>query len=252
MVPGQSVQVVGGGPPGKKTSRAMIYPWKKNITATIFWVGEAPSGRNKTPNNKSSWDTKWQENFGGYDNPDPKHRRGFIPNAFVPQQNPFYVALPYNDVLTYKSHRPEARRVIPWFKRMNPRPGRTVLKGRWVAIYANGRYCFAQWEDCGPWAVDDWEYVFGNKRPKNKENKGAGIDVSPAVRDFLGIKSGDKVHWKFVEFSRVPKGPWAKWGKNNPFVNKKVNREHEAEVRYMEQLRRQRDRAFRERPLGTF
>lgn len=73
------------------------YPWKRNIVTTVFWVGERPTRNNPVPNCKSSWDPEWHKNFGGYDNPDPKARRGFLP-LFIPRQNPFYVALPYNDV----------------------------------------------------------------------------------------------------------------------------------------------------------
>jgi hypothetical protein len=76
----------------------------------------------------------------------------------------------------------------------------------------NKRSCFAQWEDCGPWVTDDWAYVFGNKPPKATENGSAGIDISPSVRDYLGIKSGAKIHWRFVEESNVPQGPWKKYG----------------------------------------
>lgn len=198
-----------------------VYPWQKNITATVFWVGEAPKGANKTPNDKSSWDRNWQKNFGGFDNPDPKARVGFRPKAFTPKQNPFYIALPYNDVAKYNRHKPEANKVIPWFKVFKPRPGRTVLKGTWVQIHHNGKSCFAQWEDCGPWRTDDYQYVFQNKPPKAKQNGGAGIDISPAVRDYLGLKSGEKCHWRFVPFNRIPKGPWSLYGNNNPFVNPK-------------------------------
>ena len=130
--------------------------------------------------------------------------------------NPFYVALPYNDVLNHRAHKPEASRVIPWFSRMRPEPGKTVCKGRWVQIHRNGRSCYAQWEDCGPWTTDDWEYVFGNKPPKNLQNGRAGIDISPSVRDYLGIKSGQKVHWRFVEAGQVPYGPWKKYGQEPP------------------------------------
>ncbi len=63
-------------PPNPYEYKKIQYPWKKNITATIFWIGEKPSGRNRTPNHKSSWDQEWQENYGGYDNPDPEARSG--------------------------------------------------------------------------------------------------------------------------------------------------------------------------------
>ena len=50
------------------------------------------------PNYKSAWDFNWTANYGGTDNPEPSARRNYIPIAFVPRQNPFYFALPYNDV----------------------------------------------------------------------------------------------------------------------------------------------------------
>ena len=73
-----------------------------------------------------------------------------------------------------------------------------------------------QWEDCGPWVTDDWEFVFGTKPPKNHQNGAGGIDISPAMRDYLGMKSGEKVHWRFVEAGQVPYGPWKKYGRKPP------------------------------------
>lgn len=32
------------------------------------------------------------------------------------------------------------------------------------------------------------------------------MDVSPAVRDYLGLSGIDKVDWQFVEFEDVPEG----------------------------------------------
>lgn len=215
-------------PAGKPASKTIVsknnplyavHPWRKNITATVFWIGEAPSGANKTPNYKSSWDGNWTRNYGGYDNPDPRARRGYIPAAFTPRQNPFYIALPYNDIRSGGRHKAEAASMIPWFKGLNPRPGRTVLKGKWVQILHNGKSCYAQWEDCGPWTTDDYNYVFKGSSPKNSKNGGAAIDVSPAIRDFLGLQSGEKCHWRFVPFHRIPRGPWSMLGSNNPFVN---------------------------------
>lgn len=197
------------------------YPWHFDITATVFWIGERPTSRNPVPNDRSSWDTAWMSNFGGFDNPDPAYRTAdFCPASFRPRLNPFYVALPYNDCIGSRQHKPEAPRVIPWFRREFEAPGSSVCKGKWIQIYYKGNYCFAQWEDCGPFTTDDWPYVFGNKPPANRANKAAGIDISPAVRDYLGIERGSAtVHWRFVEFHRVPGGPWSKYGDNNPFVN---------------------------------
>lgn len=185
--------------------------WKRNVVATVFWVGELPTENNPTPNTKSAWDQNWQANFGGYDNPD--RRDGFLPSEFVPSLNPFYVALPYNDVAKGGVHRPEASEVIPWFWESYRGDGISVCKGRWVAIHHEGRVCYAQWEDVGPFEVDHWEYVFGKESPRPNRNQAAGIDLSPAVRDFLKIRSGALVEWRFAEEREVTRGPWKDWSR---------------------------------------
>ncbi len=237
--------------PAASSSR-ILYPWKLQVTCTIFWIGEQPTARNPTPNTKSSWDTRWAENFGGYDDPDPSNRIAdhvagdFRPKSFLPKLNPFYIALPYNDVIGSSAHKPEASRVIPWFHRVKPAPGKTVCKGRWVQIYNGRRSCYAQWEDCGPWVTDDWEFVFGTKPPKTGQNGAAGIDISPSVRDYLGLRSGQKVHWRFVEASQVPYGPWKKYGQETV-----ANDDPDAieQRRYLEYLRQLRDQEFKKKPL---
>ncbi len=194
------------------------YPWKTKIVTTVFWVGESATVNNPVHNRSSSWDQNWKESFGGYDNPDSAKRNGFIPAAFVPKLNPFYFALPYNDI-TKGGHKPEARSVIPWFRQAFVRDGQSVCRDRWIAIRnASGRVCYAQWSDCGPYRTDHWEYVFGRARPIPNMNGGAGLDVSPAVRDYLKLNSIDVTDWKFVEFSEVPRGPWSDFGENNEFV----------------------------------
>ena len=65
------------------------YPWKTDIVTTIFWIGEMPTANNPVPNHKSSWDSQWARNYGGYDNPDPSRRHDYVPINFVPRQNPF-------------------------------------------------------------------------------------------------------------------------------------------------------------------
>lgn len=194
------------------------YPWKVNITTTVFWVGERPTQNNPVPNTKSAWDLNWVANFGGYDDPSPDARRNFIPANFIPRLNPFYVALPYNDV-THSSTKPEAPLVIPWFRQAYRKYGESVCKDRWIEIRSySGRTCYAQWSDCGPFRTDHWEYVFGNERPSPNINQGAGLDVSPAVRDFLGLSGMDVTSWRFVDFAEVPPGPWSYYGDNNDFV----------------------------------
>lgn len=200
------------------TSRSLAggrYPWKTGIVTTVFWVGEDSSVNNPVHNRSSSWDANWRTSFGGFDN--PSQRAGFLPVGFIPKQNPFYVALPYNDV-TRGTTKPEVRRVIPWFKEAFREEGKSICRDRWVAIRRGNKVCYAQWSDCGPFRTDHWEYVFGTDRPKPNLNRGAGLDVSPAVRDFLGMKGIDTTDWKFVDFKEVPSGPWSKYGDNNDFV----------------------------------
>ncbi|MES2476540.1 MAG: hypothetical protein V4640_12225 [Verrucomicrobiota bacterium] len=187
--------------------------WKRNVVATVFWVGELPTQNNPTPNVMSAWDQNWQANFGGYDTPD--RRSGYLPADFTPALNPFYIALPYNDVAKGGVHRPEASEVIPWFWENYRGDGISVCKGRWVAIHHEGRVCYAQWEDVGPFEVDHWQYVFGDESPRPNRNSSCGIDVSPAVRDFLQLNSGKTVEWRFAEDHEVPQGPWKDWS-NEP------------------------------------
>ncbi len=205
--------------PTRPRKRYTRYPWKRDIVATVFWVGEKPTRNNPTPNNKSAWDRAWESSFGGFDDPDRDQRDGFRPRDFEPGQNPFYIALPYNDLKSGGGTKTSARHVIPWYDREFERAGKTIIKGRWIAIRRGSDVCYAQWEDVGPFETDDWQYVFGEARPKTRGNGGAGLDVSPAVRDYLGFSSGHAVcDWRFVDEDEVPDGPWKKWGANNPFV----------------------------------
>lgn len=187
-------------------SIARSYPWKKDVVTTYFWIGQGASGYNDTTNYASAWDGKWTQSYGGVD--DPSSRSGFVPTKFAATRNPFYVALPFNDV----AYPDLAKKYVPWYK-TPPRGLRYVsqCKGRWIAIRnKDGKVCYAQWEDVGPFRSDHAKYVFGNDRPTTF-NK-AGLDVSPAVRDFLGLSGLDLTDWKFVEEgTEIPDGPWIKY-----------------------------------------
>jgi hypothetical protein len=66
-------------------------------------------------------------------------------------------------------------------------------------------------------------------------NQAAGLDVSPAVRDYIGMRGGkDVTSWRFVEFRDVPPGPWAKYGDNNTFVQQR----RRGDVRFAESEKR--------------
>jgi hypothetical protein len=158
-------------------------PWHLHILATVFWVGEPG-------NEASAWDPNWVRSFGGVD--DPKKRDGFLPAGFRPKRNPFYCALPCSDAACRAA-------------------GLETIHGRWVEVRVGDRSCFCQVEDVGPWFTDDRDYVFSGRRPRAETDGRAGIDLSPAVRDFLGLSGKDLVDWRFAEAAAVPAGPWKNW-----------------------------------------
>lgn len=195
----------------ESTPSSFQYSWKRDIVATCFWVGEGASGYNNTTNYCSAWDKDWTSNYGGTDSPVDRSKFGVapvsVPKNFAPTRNPFYIALPFNDV----KYPDIARKVIPWWSEAEYRkdPKRSQCQGRWIAIEHGSRICYAQWEDVGPLRFDHYTYVFGNDRPTT-EHSHAGLDVSPAVRDYLKLTGIDKVNWRFAESSEVPDGPWIK------------------------------------------
>jgi hypothetical protein len=172
---------------------------------TLFWVGEPSDADNDfIPNDVSYWDSQWQVNFGGVD--DPEHRNGYWPADFQPKENPFYVALPFGEFGSETSNelRPDAR-AIPWYRAgLSP-----LLKNHWVEVNRGDRTCYAQWEDVGPLEVDDFAFVFGTaKLPRNTFDAKAGLDVSPAVWQYLGMDNNAETAWRFVQAEDVPRGPW--------------------------------------------
>jgi len=199
------------------------FVWKVDIRTTVFHVG----GRGGQK--QSAWDANWAVAFGGEDNPLPSKRtKDFRPTAFVPKQNPFYCALPYNDLA--RGMKREAASVIPWFKATFERPGQSVCQNRWIAIRnrKTSRVAYAQWSDCGPHGGAQADYVFGSGRPKGNRRTRAGLDVSPAVRDYLGMGDTCLTDWRFVETHDVPPGPWRTYGSNNPFVRDVKMRDEDA------------------------
>lgn len=182
-------------------------PTHKNVTTTVFWVGEPETKENAYISNvPSAWDDEWMQHFGGEDS--PQRRNGFYPAEFSPKENPFYVALPYNDFDESGKRKLLSSMFVPWADEKRWDKQESMLKNRWLKISKNGRVAYAQWEDVGPFEDDNPLYVFWNFPPKNKENNGAGLDVSPAVRDYLQLEDIDKTDWEFVDARDVPDGPW--------------------------------------------
>jgi hypothetical protein len=183
------------------------YPWKMNIITTMFWIGEGDTPISSTDNVSSAWDEDWRSNNGGTDT--PNDRSGYASGRHAAMINPFYVALPFNDL----AFPDKARRWLPagWYR--PPRNGKQVsaCKDRWVEIKnAQGDVCYAQWEDVGPLRYDHAEYVFGDERPETYTR--AGLDVSPAVAKYLNINATNRItRWRFVDDVDVPPGYWLKY-----------------------------------------
>jgi hypothetical protein len=182
------------------------YPWKTNILPDVFWIGKDGAVR-------SAWDDNWVKTNGGIDSPD--NRNGFSAAGHAAKLNPFYVALPFNDL----AHPELAHQWLPKSWSRQPVNGKAVsaCKDRWVCIKnTDGRSCYAQWEDAGPGYDDDAAYVFGKSVPKATMESGKpAFSVSPAVAEYLQLNdSGSKsspVSWRFVNEEDVPPGAWLKY-----------------------------------------
>src|ERR1700687_3543790 len=190
-----------------RSSRARrLVKLHENVSTTIFWIGEPASAENAfIANNDSAWDQCWKERYGGID--DPVNRNGFNPAGFTPNDNPFYVALPFNDLDSNGDRKSTVSDVVPWAKIAVFPPTDSAVKNRWLKIVNGTTTCYGQWEDVGPFNENDHRYVFGLSRPRNATNSHAGLDVSPAVRDCLHINDGTTpTTWRFVEAADVPNG----------------------------------------------
>ena len=177
----------------------------KRAHTTLFWCGESANADNKQITNiESYWCDDWVSCFGGVD--DPRSRRGFHPAIFTPKENPFYFALPYgefNDDGTLK----DQAKCVPWFQ--EGLVGGSLLKNRWIEVRHKGLVVYAQWEDVGPFGETDFDYVFGQAlKPKNRINKNAGLDLSPACWLALELRDNAWTEWRFVDAKDVPTGPW--------------------------------------------
>jgi len=170
-----------------------VYPWKTNIIAELFYIGEGPS--------------VWTPAGSGTD--DPNDRNGYAGAGHAATINPFYVALPFNDL----THPDKAKQYVPESWKQSVTDGKSVCQHHWVEIKiedGSGHICYAQWEEVGPEGGDRAEYVFGSERPADNI---PGIGVSPAVAAYLGfrdVKAPVKVRWRFIDENDVPPGIWLK------------------------------------------
>jgi hypothetical protein len=184
------------------------YPWRTNIITTEFWIGEGDTPISHTTNEASAWDLEWRDTNSGSDS--PYNRNGYASGGHASTVNPFYVALPFNDL----AFPDKAHEWLPRGWHRSNRDGKQVsaCQDRWVEIKnAQGDICYAQWEDVGPLGYQDAEYVFGGARPVGLGDNRAGLDVSPAVADYLHVNDRNRyMSWRFVDDEDVRPGAWLK------------------------------------------
>lgn len=246
----------------KKSTQGMAlntstnYPWHINIRATTFWVGEIFNERVSDGSQVcSTYDKDWAydySNINTYKIPETsiacpgsiaggcdgvwEHNNGiktcstelrskdndYFPTKIIPKENPFYVALPYDDVNDEKGF-DERCKNIPWafdheYSGHCTDPHFSYLKNRWVEIIGpHNATCFGQIEDAGPSHDElyhDASYVFGNTnaQPVQQYFNNAGLDMSPALTSCVGFADidgeGERVKWRFVQNKDVLDGPW--------------------------------------------
>ena len=194
----------------RSRSRPAGHGWHKDITATYFDITRANPPR-----------TAWND-------------------VDAVEENSYYLALPFNNMIKGADNYGEC-------------------KNLWIEIQSatNGKKAYGQWEDVGPWFVNDSEYVFdssGKVRPFAESHLGefwnilrqkettsgykprkvlndAGIDLSPQLAAQLNLQGKGKVHWRFVNESQVPSGPWKSrisrtlphWRKRMAFLGEDVS-----------------------------
>ena len=176
-------------PPAVVTSSN--YKWHYDIVTTEFWIGEEPSADNSYISNVP---TAWED-------------------PVADSVNDYYVAVPYND-LEYKNNQTthkDSAKLIPWYDEKDAVGYEfySYMKNRWVMVKKGNKVVYGQVEDTGPYLEDDFAYIFGGAGgPANTVGSKSGLDISPAMDEYIGLDGMGTTDWKFVEFEEVPDGPW--------------------------------------------
>lgn len=92
---------------------------------------------------------------------------------------------------------------MPWYDAALPKKA-SQMEGRYVAVHSGTAVCYGQVRDVGPFEEDDIDYVLGTApNPRNQNQLRAGLDISPAMRDCLGVEDVSRTRWRFVPESAV-------------------------------------------------
>jgi len=182
---------------------------------TVFWLENRPELIIRCRTIEVPGTANWTGNYGGLDNPDSSTRPQRYSGGVYPPPESLLLCACRTTMSMHGQFKPEAPLVIPWFKQAYTGPGQSVCKDRWVAIRKENRTCYAQWEDCGPFRTDHFQYVFQNERPKPNLNDGGWVGCFlPQSAITSDSNATDTTDWQFCPRRgmclRVPGGATAK------------------------------------------
>ena len=195
------------------------YPWKTDIVTTVFWIGEHADREQSRSESQEFLGLATGRAITAVTTAPIPHG-GTTTSRSISSRGRirFTVALPYNDV-THGQFKPEAR---DWSFRGFDR--HSCSRGIRFAKIAGSRSAEAigsatrNGKIVGRSAPTISNTFSRTNARRPNLNHGAGLDVSPAVRDYLGLRTDVLTDWQFVEVRDVPPGPWRNYGDNNHFV----------------------------------
>jgi hypothetical protein len=203
----------------------------KSAIASTFYIHEPAGSSNAGISNvPTAWDDLASKDYGVPDGWGPINgvsgptfkRRGLCPAAGIPKEGLAYVAIQVvdHDGRIYKKAFPwvkYAARFLPQLRKFKDghfADWQSPFKNLWVEVHYHGLVAYGQVEDTGPskftdGRAADFPYVFGRARhTKNRYGLHAGIDLSPALTDYLGTDGGARVTWRIIPSDLVPNGWW--------------------------------------------
>jgi hypothetical protein len=151
---------------------------------TVMTALEHLGNRQSPSNYRSAYDSLWFHHYRS--------------------ETSFYAAIPYGDL--EHGHTKANAVMCPWYRQAYQGDGVSILKDRWIAIRSGSKVAYCQIKDVGPYHTDDTGYVWQNQRPLAHDNNQAGLDISPAAQQYLGLGGLSVTDWKFVD--NPPPGPW--------------------------------------------
>ena len=94
-------------------------------------MGEPADADNRYVDNLSSvWDDDWVSHYGGVDS--PRNRSQYLPSGFIPKENPFYFALPYDDFYDNRTRKADSYGTVYWAGKRPWNDSMSMVKNSWI------------------------------------------------------------------------------------------------------------------------